>query len=118
MNTIDLTPIFQALIVLVAALITRYVVPWIKARTTIEQRREIRDVVSILVFAAEKLYTGFGRGEEKLAWVQDHLKAHGYELDTDELTELVNAEIKKLESTAPLMIEAADVSEQANAQEE
>lgn len=118
MNTIDLTPIFQALIVLVAALITRYVVPWIKARTTIEQRREIRDVVSILVFAAEKLYTGSGRGEEKLAWVQEHLKAHGYELDTDELTELVNAEIKKLESTTPLMIEAADVSEQANAQEE
>ena len=28
MSNIDLTPIFQALIVLVAALITRYVVPW------------------------------------------------------------------------------------------
>lgn len=53
MSNIDLTPIFQALIVLVAALITRYVVPWIKAKTTLDQRREIRDLVSILVFAAE-----------------------------------------------------------------
>lgn len=107
MTTIDLTPIFQALIVLAAALITRYVVPWIKAKTTIDQRREIRDLVSILVFAAEKLYTGSGRGEEKLAWVQERLNAHGYKLDTNELTELVNAEIAKLESAAPVVVEEA-----------
>lgn len=109
MNTIDLTPIFQAIIILVAALITRYVVPWIKAKTTLDQRREIRDLVSILVFAAEKLYTGSGRGEEKLAWVKERLDAHGYKLDTDELVELVNAEIAKLESTAPVVVEEASV---------
>lgn len=109
MANIDLTPIFQALIILVAALITRYVVPWIKAKTTLDQRREIRDLVSILVFAAEKLYTGSGRGEEKLAWVQARLDAHGYKLDTDELVELVNAEIAKLESTAPVVVEEASM---------
>lgn len=109
MANIDLTPIFQALIVLAAALITRYVVPWIKAKTTLDQRREIRDLVSILVFAAEKLYTGSGRGEEKLAWVKERLDAHGYKLDTDELVELVNAEIAKLESTAPVVVEEASV---------
>lgn len=112
MSNIDLTPIFQAIIILVAALITRYVVPWIKAKTTIDQQKEIRDLVSILVFAAEKLYSGSGRGAEKLAWVKEHLEAHGYELDTDELTELVNAEIKKLESAAPMMVEAADAQEE------
>ncbi len=109
MSNIDLTPIFQALIVLAAALITRYVVPWIKAKTTLDQRREIRDLVSILVFAAEKLYTGSGRGEEKLAWVQERLNAHGYKLDTNELTELVNAEIAKLESAAPVVVEEANM---------
>ena len=109
MSNIDLTPIFQALIVLVAALITRYIVPWIKAKTTLDQRREIRDLVSILVFAAEKLYTGSGRGEEKLAWVKERLDAHGYKLDADELVELVNAEIAKLESTAPVVVEEASV---------
>lgn len=118
MSNIDLTPIFQALIVLVAALITRYVVPWIKAKTTLDQRREIRDLVSILVFAAEKLYTGSGRGAEKLAWVQERLNAHGYKLDTDELVELVNAEIAKLESSTPLLIEnAVPVNELTTAQE-
>ena len=118
MSNIDLTPIFQALIVLTAALITRYVVPWIKAKTTLDQRREIRDLVSILVFAAEKLYTGSGRGEEKLAWVQERLNAHGYKLDTNELAELVNAEIAKLESSTPLLIEnAVPVAELTTAQE-
>lgn len=118
MTNIDLTPIFQALIVLAAALITRYVVPWIKAKTTLDQRREIRDLVSILVFAAEKLYTGSGRGEEKLAWVQERLNAHGYKLDTNELAELVNAEIAKLESSTPLLIEnAVPVAELTTAQE-
>ena len=73
------------------------------------RRREIRDLVSILVFAAEKLYTGSGRGEEKLAWVKERLDAHGYKLDTDELVELVNAEIAKLESTAPVVVEEASV---------
>lgn len=111
MNTIDLTPIFQALIILAAALITRYVVPWIKAKTTIDQQREIRDVVSILVFAAEKLYDGSGRGAEKLAYVKAHLEQHGYELDTDELTELVSAEIKKIENATPLLIEEATKEE-------
>ena len=115
MANIDLTPIFQALIILAAALITRYVVPWIKAKTTLDQRREIRDLVSILVFAAEKLYTGSGRGEEKLAWVQERLNAHGY---TNELAELVNAEIAKLESSTPLLIEnAVPVAELTTAQE-
>ena len=109
MSNIDLTPIFQALIALVAALITRYVVPWIKTKTTLDQRREIRDLVSILVFAAEKLYTGSGRGKEKLAWVKERLDAHGYKLDTDELVELVNAEIAKLERTAPVVVEEASV---------
>ena len=65
--------------------------------------------MSILVFAAEKLYTGSGRGEEKLAWVKERLDAHGYKLDTDELVELVNAEIAKLESAAPVVVEEASV---------
>ena len=43
-----------------AALITRYVVPWIKAKTTLDQRREIRDLVSILVFAAESCTPALG----------------------------------------------------------
>ena len=67
------------------------------------------DLVGIILFAFEKLYTGSGRGEEKLAWVKERLDAHGYKLDTDELVELVNAEIAKLESTAPVVVEEASV---------
>ena len=38
---IDLTPIFQAVLALLAALITYKLIPWIKARTTNEQQARI-----------------------------------------------------------------------------
>ncbi len=53
---IDLTPIIQALIGLLAALITWKLVPWIQARTTKEQRANMRAMVRVLVYAAEQLY--------------------------------------------------------------
>ena len=78
--TIDLTPIFQALLTLLAALITAFVIPWLKAKTTAQQREQIAGVYRTIVFAAEQMY-GNGRGEEKLAFVEDWLKGHGYEID-------------------------------------
>lgn len=77
---IDLTPIFQAVLALLAALITYKLIPWIKARTTAEQRSMLMAVTSTLVFAAEQLY-GAGKGDEKLAYVVTELKERGFEVD-------------------------------------
>ena len=41
---INLTPILQALIALLASLITYKLIPWIKARTTAEQQTAWLDV--------------------------------------------------------------------------
>ena len=62
---IDLTPIFQAIIALLAALVTYKLVPWIKARTTESQQALLSATVRTLVYAAEQLY-GAGKGAEKL----------------------------------------------------
>ena len=56
--TIDLTPILQAVIGLIAALITIKVIPWIKARTTAEQQALLLATTKTLVFAAEQIYGG------------------------------------------------------------
>ena len=77
---IDLTPIFQAVLALLAALITYKLIPWIKARTTTEQRSMLMAVTSTLVFAAEQLY-GAGKGDDKLAYVVTELKERGFEVD-------------------------------------
>ena len=74
---IDLTPILQAIIALLAALVTYRLIPWIKARTTNEQQKLLAATVKTLVFAAEQLY-GAGRGEEKLEYVLYQLEQNGF----------------------------------------
>lgn len=78
--TIDLTPVLQAVIGLLAALITYRLVPWIKARTTNEQQTLLRATIRTLVFAAEQIY-GAGGGDEKMEYVQEELKWRGFDVD-------------------------------------
>lgn len=65
MNMIDITPIVNAVIALLAAGVSVFLIPWIKSKTTDAQRKELLEWVKIGVAAAEQLYEGQGRGEEK-----------------------------------------------------
>ena len=89
---INLTPIFQAIIALLAALITYRLIPWIKARTTNEQQATMKVLVRTLVFAAEQMY-GAGAGKDKLEWVQYQLKMAGYDIDVAEIEAAVYEQI-------------------------
>lgn len=89
MANINLTPIFQAILALLAALITHRLIPWIVARTTNEQQAGIRALVKTLVFAAEQIY-GAGKGAEKLAWVKYKLNEAGFDIDAAEIEAAVS----------------------------
>lgn len=78
--SIDLTPIVQAVIALLAALVTYKLVPWIKARTSAEQQAMLGAMVRTLVYAAEQLY-GAGHGTEKLDYVIGELRVRGFDAD-------------------------------------
>jgi len=91
---IDLTPILQAIIGVVAVLITVYIIPWLKKKLSAEQQDELAAWVSIAVTAAEQIYTGSGRGEEKKAYVISFLESKGYSADADSLTDTVDALIE------------------------
>lgn len=77
---IDLTPILEAVIGLVAALITVYLIPWIKSKTTVNQQQKMAALVRTLVYAAEQLY-GKDKGAEKLAYVVNELNKRGFTID-------------------------------------
>lgn len=79
---IDLTTLFNAIIALIAAIITAFVIPWIKAKTTVQQQEAIAGVYRTLCFAAEQIY-GNGRGAEKLDYVTRKLREKGYTVDMD-----------------------------------
>jgi len=94
MQNINLTPIIQAIIALLAALITYRLVPWIRARTTQTQQANIRAAVKVLVFAAEQLY-GAGKGAEKLAYVQEKLRENGFDVNVSEIEAAVGEFINR-----------------------
>ena len=77
---IDLTPIIQAVIALLAAFVTYKLVPWIKSKTTAQQQANMAAVVKMLVFAAEQIY-GANSGKEKLQYVKERLAERGYDID-------------------------------------
>jgi hypothetical protein len=85
---IDLTPILQALIGLLATIITVKVIPWIKSKTTEQQQINLAAAANIAVYAAEQIF-GAGQGEIKLQYVKDSLQRVGFDVDTDLLTECI-----------------------------
>jgi hypothetical protein len=80
--TIDLTNLFNAVIALLAAIITAFVIPWIKAKATVQQQEALLGIYRTLCYAAEQIY-GAGRGEDKLAYVEAKLMDRGYTVDRD-----------------------------------
>ena len=75
---IDLTTIINAIIGLLAALVTYRLIPWIKAKTTNEQQAYIRALVKAGVYAAEQIYNTEGMGRQKMEYVQAFLQQDGY----------------------------------------
>ena len=101
---IDLTPIANAAVTLATALITAFLIPYIKSKTTTEQQTQIKAWVRIAVSAAEQIYNGPGRGIEKKEYVQDFLQSKGYKVDFDTLDTLIESEVSLLwqDKTVPL----------------
>ncbi len=97
-DTMNITPIVEAAFALLAAIITAFVVPYIKSRTTATQQTEIAAWVKIAVTAAEQIYTGTGLGQQKKAYVEKWLKAHGVTVDTDKLDAMIESAVYEMKN--------------------
>lgn len=85
---IDLTELITAFISVLVAIVTRYVVPWLKARTSAERLQQIDYWYQVAVLAAEKAY-GAGHGAEKLADATAFLKSKGIVVDEKVIDALI-----------------------------
>ena len=94
--TFDITPIVEAVVAIVCAIVTCVLIPYIKSKTTTEQQKEINAWVKIAVSAAEQIYTGSGRGEEKKAYVPQWLRSHGVTVDDEKLDAMIEAAVYEL----------------------
>lgn len=92
---IDLTPVFQALIALIAALITCWLIPWIKAKTTKQQQENLYAAAKIAVYAAEQIF-GHKSGQDKFKYARDFLISIGYNVNTDVLEAAIESAVRTL----------------------
>ena len=102
----DITPIFEAVAALIAALITAFVIPYIKSKTTAEQQKEINAWVKIAVAAAETVdHFLFPCGVPQYDGIGQPDAAHVRSFDADEVMERVCA--SKMPSNTPVRSESS-----------
>lgn len=94
----DITQITEAVFALIGVVTASVVIPYIRSRTTAQQRAEINAWVKIAVSAAEQVYTGSGRGAEKKEFVLSWLYGHGITADGDKLDALIESAVYELKS--------------------
>ena len=92
----DLTPIVNAVIALIAAIITTFLIPWIKSKIDAAKLAQIVEWVGIAVRAAEQIYNESGMGEKKKQYVLDFLADKGFTLDPSSINAMIEAAVKNL----------------------
>lgn len=96
---VDLTPIITAVLTLIFSLITAFLIPYIKTKVSAEQFAIIKLWVQVAVQAAEMLYVGSGRGEEKKKYVIEFLNSKGFTLNAEEIENLIESAVLELKQS-------------------
>lgn len=91
-TNIDITPILKAFIALLTTIITCFIIPWIRSKTTLNQQEMIRATIKSFVYAAEQIY-GAGHGDEKRKYVKEQLKKAGYTYNESEINTEIEAAV-------------------------
>lgn len=95
----DLTLIISAALTLIMAVITTFLIPYLKTKIDSNKFEKIRTWVKVAVEAAEMIYVGTGRGEEKKAYVVQYLNSKGYTLDADSINNLIESAVLELKNS-------------------
>lgn len=91
----DITPIIQAVVALAVALITAFVIPWLKNKIGAQNMDEFMRWVQIAVAAAEQLYESTD-GDGKKAYVVNFLASKGFKVNPEEFDNAIEAAVLKL----------------------
>lgn len=91
----DLTPVINAVIALMAALISAFVIPWVRRNTTAQDREDFLRWVEIAVAAAEQLFHAT-QGAEKKKYVIAFLEKKGFVASEDDLNAAIEGAVLRL----------------------
>lgn len=94
-TTYDITGIIEIVVALLSALVTTFLIPYIKKKMSAEKFSELQRWVGIAVEAAEQIY-GSKTGNKKKEYVVNFLLSKGIVVDVDSVSALIEAEVYKL----------------------
>jgi len=93
----DLTLVIEGVITLAVAVITAFVIPYIKEKIGAAKYAKMLEWVRVGVKAAEMIYNGVGRGAEKKAYVVEFLHEKGFTVDADSLDALIESAVLEIQ---------------------
>lgn len=101
----DLTfSILKIVVSVCAALVTVYVIPYLKTLRTDKRYAQLLDMVAIAVRAAEQTITESGQGavkkERVIEFVQEWMMAQGVNITYEQLSELVEGAVYSMKQEA------------------
>lgn len=88
--------ITEIVIPLVSILIAYRLIPYIREKTTKEQRENIYFYVKLAVSAAEQIYDYNHAGEDKKQYVLEYINKLGLKITEEDLNVMIEAAVKEL----------------------
>lgn len=92
---VDLTELITALVGVLLAILIRYVIPWIRSKTTEQDRKDLLKWIEIAVAAAQQTLYQMS-GPERKQYVLDFLSEHGFDIDDSEVDAAIEAAVLQL----------------------
>ena len=92
----NITAFVEALLALIATVITAFVIPYIKSKTSNEQQDKLKKIITYAVEAAEKVI-GNGHGADKFQYVNDFLESIGIDTDKETIKIMIESAVYGLD---------------------
>ena len=96
---IDITQIVVALVGVLATIVTGYLIPYIRSKTSSDVQAEINYWATVAVNAAEQKYSAPKSGEKKKEYVLEFLKAKGFKIDLNSLDNVIESAVLQLKQS-------------------
>ena len=104
MTSEQITQIILAAFGLVGTLIGTLLVPYIRSKTTAEQRKNVYTIIKFAVQAAEQIFNKGGQGVEKYDYVVKYVKSLGIKIEEKDLKILIESAVKELNLMQPELL--------------
>ena len=96
-KAVNMNVIANIILSLTSIILTSVIIPYIREKTTAEQKKRIKSLVQIAVTAAEQIIQGKDKGNERFRYVMNCLKSEKekcrIKLDDTELKSMIESEV-------------------------